>query len=53
MYQLADPTNKEMISKIQQKLTKDSQRSIIWQNNPNSYVEFINDVIAIVKKKIR
>ena len=51
MYQLADPTNKEMISKIQQKLNKDSQRSIIWQNNPNSYVEFINDVIAIVKKK--
>jgi len=51
MYQLADPTNKEMISKIQQKLTKNSQRTIIFENDPRTYDRFMQDVIDIVKSE--
>jgi chromosomal replication initiation ATPase DnaA len=51
MYQLADPTNREMISKIQQKLTKESQRSIIFENDPRTYDRFMQDVIDIVKEE--
>jgi len=49
MYQLADPINREMISKIQQKLTKESQRCIIFENDPRTYDRFMQDVIDIVK----
>jgi chromosomal replication initiation ATPase DnaA len=51
MYQLADPINREMISKIQQKLTRESRRNIVWETHLQSHVRFINDVIDTVKEK--